>query len=61
MLNSENLLILLFNIINQIIGAKVNTQKGNSPNYLLKFINIVNYKIIKINYYQEVSLEAVLL
>jgi len=30
--------------INQIISAKISNQKGNSPNYKLKFINIVKYK-----------------
>jgi len=32
----------------QTIGAKVNSQKGNSLDYLLKFVNTVKFKNLKI-------------
>jgi len=37
--------------INQTISAKVSSQKGNSPYYLLKFKNIIKYKNLKIKLY----------
>jgi len=61
LLKIKNLLILLIININQTIGAKVNCQKGNSPDYLIKYNNIIKSKNLKIKYGWEVSLEAAIL
>jgi len=61
LLKIKNLLILLIINTNQTVSAKVNSQKGNSPDYLIKFINIAKYKNLKIKYNWEVSLEAAIL
>lgn len=52
---NKNLLILIITDINTIqnISAKVNILKGNSPDYLLKFIITVKSKNLKIFLYLE--------
>lgn len=47
MLEIENLPILFIKIIDQTNSAKVVGQEGNSPDYLLKFVNIEKYKNLK--------------
>jgi len=61
LLNVKNPLILLVININQTISAKVNCQKGNSPDYMIKYKNIIKYKNLKIKYSWKVSLEAAIL
>ena len=61
LLNVKNPLILLIININQTVSAKVNCLKGNSPDYMIKYKNIIKYKNLKIKYSWEVSLEAAIL
>lgn len=61
LLNIKNPLILLIINTNQTISAKVNCRKGNSPDYMIKYKNIIKYKNLKIKYSWEVSLEAAIL
>jgi len=45
---NKNLPILIVICICQTISAKVYSRKGNSPDYLLKFIIVVKCKNLKI-------------